>query len=131
VATSFHAEYVKATKQDWGCQVVWSVDDDLAAQVYLMVQQVDAPTQDDIRLGMTGVYIEFCDEAWSCYGHMLTFELCRDRVWLQLDAETAIEMHDDGRVEVTFDLCVERFAELRSVLSQTFRGYDYYKDTAV
>jgi hypothetical protein len=130
VAISFHSELVDVSRKNWGWLIVWSVDADLAAERYLMLQRADKPTEQDIRLGMIGVYIEFCGQGRSWYGHIDSFELRRDRVCAQLDAAVAREIRDDGRIETTFDLSDERFAELRRALSQVFVGYDYYKDTA-
>jgi immunity protein 10 of polymorphic toxin system len=130
VAISFHAEFVDADRQEWGWQIVWSVDDTLAAQRYLIVQRADKPTEQDIRLGMAGVYVECCGQARSWFGHIDSFELCRDRIFMQLDAVAAREMRDDGRIDATFKLSDERFTNLRSALSQVFHGYGYYTETA-
>jgi hypothetical protein len=130
VAISFHAPVISVSRKDWGWMVAWSLDEDLAAERYLVLQRADEPTEQDIRLGMTGVYIECCGQGWSWYGHIVSFELLSDRVCVQLDSEAAQRVRDDGRIEVTFDLSSERFAELRSALSQIFNGCGYYKETA-
>jgi len=127
VAISFHAELVDVSRKDWGWLIAWSVDEDLAAERYLVLQRADEPTEQDIRMGMEGVYIECCGQGWSWYGHIVSFELCRNRVLAQLDSEAAQRMRDDGRIEATFKLSDERFAELRSALNQVFHGYGYYK----
>jgi hypothetical protein len=130
MAVLFHADFIDASHEDWGWKIVWSVDADLEAERYLTLQRADVPTEQDIQFGMVGVYIECCGQGWSWYGHIVSFELCRDRVRVQLDSEAAQRMHDDGRIEATFMLSDERFAELRSALSQIFQGYGYYKETA-
>jgi hypothetical protein len=127
MAILFHAEFIDASHEHWGWKIVWSLD---AAERYLTLQRADVPTEQDIRLGMVGVYIECCGQGWSWYGHIVSFELCRDRVCAQLDSQAAKQMRDDGRIEATFELSDERFAKLRSALRRVFVGYDYYKETA-
>ena len=126
----FHAEFVEVSKKDWGWLVCWSADEDLSAGLYLTLQRSEEFRQQDISFGWDKVYIECCGQGLSWYGHIISFELLRDRVRVQLDAEAAQRMHDDGRIEATFDLSDERFTELRSALIHMFHGYDYYKETA-
>ena len=130
MAISFRAELVEVSRKDWGWLIVWSVDEDFAAERYLMLQRADKPTEQEVRFGMEGVYSECCGQGWSWYGHIISFELLRDRVRAQLDAEAAQRMRDDGRIEVTFDLSSEEFATLQSALSQIFDGCGCYKIAA-
>ena len=125
---TFHAGLVDMSPKDWGTQVGWSVDADLAAERYLVVMRASEFTEQDVRLGMDNVYIETCGQGWSWYGHIVAFELFRDRVSVQLDAEAAKHMRDDGRIEVTFELDAARLRELRAGLGRVFAGYGYYVD---
>jgi hypothetical protein len=129
VAISFHAQFINVARENWGWLVVWSVDENLATQRYLVLQRADKPTEQAIRFGWTGVYIECCGQGWSWYGHIVSFELLADMVRVQLDSEAAQEMNDDGRIEVAFDLNSDGFTELRGALSQIFHGYGCYKET--
>jgi hypothetical protein len=128
MAITFHAELVDTSPKDWGTQVAWSVDSDLAAERYLVVMRASEFSEQDVRLGMNSVYIETCGQGWSWYGHIVAFELFPDRVSVQLDAEAAKHIRDDGRIEVTFDLDAARLVDLKTSLSRVFDGYAYYVD---
>lgn len=77
---------------------------------------------------MDDVYIETCGQGWSWYGHVDSFELFDDRIRVQLDAEAAHRMADDGVVEVGFDLTDDERAALRAALRKTFAGRTCYAD---
>jgi hypothetical protein len=108
--------------------IVWSVDEDLSAERYLMLQRKSEFSEQDVRLGMADVYIECCGQGWSWYGHIVSFELSPDKVRVQLDSEAAKRMRDDGHIEVTFTANAVRFTELQTALKQVFDGYSYYKE---
>jgi len=131
VAISFHAQLVDVSRKDWGWLIAWSVDEDLARERYLVLQRKDEFTEQDTSFGWDNVYIECCGQGWFWYGHIVSFELLPERVRVQMDAEAAKDMRDDGHIEVTFELSAERFAELQRALSEVFDGYSYYKETAV
>lgn len=97
---------------------------------YLMLQHKEPYTKQDIKLGMDKPYIEYRGQGWSWYGHILKFELHRDRVRVQMDEEAARHMDNDGAIEVTFSLSDSQFAELRAACQQTFRGCSYFTDAA-
>ncbi|HJP58838.1 MAG TPA: hypothetical protein VJ865_02525, partial [Gemmatimonadaceae bacterium] len=62
---SFWANHVAATREEWGEQVVLSVDGDLAAERYLVVQGSDSYDEQDVKLGMNDIYVETCGQGWS------------------------------------------------------------------
>jgi len=97
---------------------------------YLMLQHSERHSEQDVRFGMNLPYIEYCGQGWSWYGHILEFSLQRNNVTIQLDAEAAGEMQNDGRIAVGFNLSDAEFQELRSALRETFAGYAYYQDMA-
>lgn len=97
---------------------------------YLMLQYQDEYEEEDIQLGMAQPYIEYCGQAWSWYGHILSFTLHRNSVVVKLDDEAALRMQNDGELEVRFNLTHAQFNTLRSALQQTFAGYTYYRDAA-
>ena len=98
--------------------------------MYLMLQHEEEHSEQDIALGMHFPYIEYCDQGWSWYGHILEFVLRRTSVEVQMDGEAAKRMQNDGRIVVQFNLSDSQFQELRSALRQTFAGYAYYQDAA-
>ena len=128
---NFHANHVAVTREDWGDLVVWSVDENLASEQYLMLQAQDDYDEQDVRFGMDDIYIETCGQGWSWYGNIELFELARDRVSVQLSREAASEMGNDGRVEATFSLDETAYARLRKILQKIFDGKDYYRDRTV
>jgi hypothetical protein len=124
---AFHAEQVAVTRESGGYVVAWAVADP-DAETYLMVQVPGSHDEQDVELGMDDVYIETCGQAWSWYGNIESFELARDRVRVQLSAAAAAQMGDDGRIEATFSVPEETYAELRAALNDVFRGRGYYRE---
>lgn len=45
-----------------------------------------------------------------------------------MDEEAAEHMHNDGLIEVKFNLDNTEYEKLRSALKRTFQGYTYYSD---
>jgi hypothetical protein len=101
-----------------------------AEDLYLTLQHKEPYTAQDVKLGMNQPYIEFCGQGWSWYGHIVRFELHRDRVHVQMDAEAAERMHNDGLIAVTFELGDRQFGEFREACHETFRGQSYFADVA-
>ncbi len=99
-------------------------DDDF----YLMLQHKYACDAQDVALGLDLPYIEYCGQGWSWYGHILSFDLHRDHVSVQMDAQAAQEMGNDGLLEVRFDLAEAPFHALRLALQRTFAGRTYFHD---
>jgi hypothetical protein len=128
---AFHANHVDVSREEWGYLVVLSQDADLSAETYLMLQAKDRHDDQDVRLGMDDVYVEVCGQGWSWYGNILSFELTANRVSVQLSAEAAARMRNDGRIEATFSLDAAKYIELRAALQQVFRTSDYYIEKTV
>ncbi len=99
-------------------------DDDF----YLMLQHKGGYDEQDVELGMNLPYIEYCGQGWSWYGHILSFDLHREHVSVQMDAQAAHEMGNDGLLEVRFDLAEAQFDALRLALQRTFAGHAYFHD---
>ena len=110
--------------------IIFSVDETLEAERYLMFQGDDAPSADQIRLGMTDVYIETCGQGWSWYGHIESVNLSRTGILVQLDAQAAGELRDTGLIEVTFDLSPSHFNVLRAALRKVLKDRKYYNEVA-
>ena len=127
---AFHAAIVSATDEGWGTLVLFSADETLEAERYLMIQRAHSYSEQDIRLGVNDVYIETCGQGWSWYGHIESFQLFPDKVTVQLDAEAADRMRDTGAIEATFDLPPEKLAELRAALRRAFFGRCCYSEPA-
>jgi hypothetical protein len=103
-----------------------NADDDF----YLMLQHQSEHSEQDVKFGMHLPYIEYCGQGWSWYGHILAFTLRRSGVRVELDAEAAKRMQNDGQIEIDFSLDQVQFQELRSALQETFAGHAYYQDAA-
>jgi hypothetical protein len=56
--------------------------------------------------------------------------LRRNSVKVELDAEAAERMQNDGQIEVEFNFNEVQFQRLWSALQETFTGYAYYQDVA-
>jgi hypothetical protein len=101
-----------------------------ADDFYVMVQHKDEFSEQDVKFGMRLPYIEYCGQGWSWYGHILAFSLRRNSVKVELDAEAAERMQNDGQIEVEFNFNEVQFQRLWSALQETFTGYAYYQDVA-
>jgi len=128
MAIIFHASMLDISEEDWGIRIILSVDDTLEAERYLMIQRKRTFTDQDVRFGMDDVYIETCGQGWSWYGHIDSFDLFDTRIRVQLDAEAARRIGDDGVIEVSFDPAHEKRAALRAALRKTFAGKACYSD---
>ena len=98
--------------------------------VYLMFQRADEYDEQYVALGMDQPYIEYCGQECSWYGHMHAVILHANRLSVQMDAEAAMQMDDDGQIDVRFNLTPERYAQLRQALRTTFEGCEYYREEA-
>ena len=130
MAIIFHASVLDISEEDWGIRIILSVDGTLDAERYLMIQRKHTFTDQDVRLGMDDVYIETCGQGWSWYGHIDSFELLDARIRVQLDAEAARRIGDDGVIEVGFDPADEKREVLRAALRKTFAGRACYSEHA-
>ena len=122
------AAYVQVTKEKWGNLIIWSVDDNLEAEKYLMLQAAYEYSEQDIRLGMNDIYIECCGQGWSWYGHIEAFRLSRRQVEVQLSPTAAEHMHNDGQVLAHFTVPDDEYQALRSTLRDVFNGRAYYSE---
>jgi hypothetical protein len=95
---------------------------------YLMLQHRQVYDDQDKRLGMDKPYIEFCGQGWSWYGHILSFQLFRDRIQVSMDNKAACKMGNDGLMEITFAVGDDEFDTLRGALGTTFKGQSYFKE---
>jgi hypothetical protein len=131
MAIKFHAEMVDCSQEDWLWCAVWGAEESIAEDHYLMLQRAELAQKDrDMGFEDEGVYIECCGQGWSWNEHIVSFELLRDRVRVVLDAKAQAEMHNDGLIEVTFDLDDESFSAWSNGLAHIFLGKNYYKPMA-
>lgn len=127
---TFNASVVRATEESWGTLILFSVDETLEAEQYLMIQRQREFSKQDARFGMNDVYIETCGQGWSWYGHILAVELLKGMIKIQLDAEAAARLNDNGVIEVSFELAEDEFWHLTSSLRRAFVGRSYYSEAA-
>jgi hypothetical protein len=97
---------------------------------YLMFQRRRIYDEEDIKLGMDKPYVEYCEQSWSWYGHILHARLHRQRILVQMDSAAAARMNNDGLIEVTFTLTAEQLETLRNALHVTFKDYASFADEA-
>ena len=93
---------------------------------YLMFQNKEKYSRQDVQLGMNQPYVEFCGQGWSWYGHMKKVELQRSMIRVCMDNEAAEHMKNDGILEVQFNLPDSQFVQLQSVLQSIFGSVEYF-----
>jgi len=96
--------------------------------LYLMLQRADEFDEQDVALDMDEPYIEYCGQGFGWYGHMHAVILHPNRLSVQMDAEAAMQMDDDGQIDVRFDFSPAQFGRLQLALRATFEGCDYYRE---
>lgn len=128
-AVGFHAQQVVVTDEE-SYLLIGFADDHNDTHEYLRFQRAHEYDEQDIRLGMNDVYIEYMDQSRSAYGGIARIELHRDRLALALDRNTAAKLGVDGELEIIFGLDGERFNELRVGLTRVFQGHPCYIDAA-
>ncbi|MFO0483306.1 MAG: Imm10 family immunity protein [bacterium] len=128
--TGFHATTCKVATEDGVLVTVLGAPSTEEDDFYLMLQHKAKHDEQDVRFGMNKPYIEYCGQGWSWYGHILSFNLSRDRIRVQMDSEAAAHMRNDGFIEVTFELNEVEFADLRTAAEITFNSQPYFTDEA-
>src|SRR5216110_3447359 len=126
----FHAPIVDISEVEGVTRIILSVDKNLEAERYLMIQRQIEPSDEEVRSGMNDVYIETCGQGWSWYGHIESFKLFPGRIEVELDAAAASEIGEEGSVQVSFELPTERYVALRAALRRAFDGRSYYSEAA-
>lgn len=127
---TFQAPFLDISEELGVLRIVLSVDDNLESERYLMIQRQLEPSDDDIRLGMSDVYIETCGQGWSWYGHIDLFKLRPDGIEVKLDSAAAAELGDDGAIKVSFKFKKDEFSKLRAALYRAFEGRPYFSEAA-
>jgi Immunity protein 10 len=128
--TGFHATNCKVSEEHGVLVTALGAPSTEEEDFYLMLQHTEKHDEQDVKFGMDKPYIEYCGQGWSWYGHILSFNLSRDRVRMQMDSGAAAHMRNDGAIEVTFDLNEAEFAVLRAAVGTTFNGQSYFTDEA-
>ncbi len=128
--TGFTATEFSVIEEDGALITALGEAANAGSDAYLMLQHQYENDEQDRNLGFDKPYIEYCDQAWSWYGHIASFRLYRDRVHVVMDQFAASRMGNDGEIEVAFHLRDDQFQTLRAALSTTFAGQPYYLDEA-
>jgi hypothetical protein len=123
---SFHAKEVSVDRKEWGLIVTLAGESTDDEDFYLMLQRKKLFNARDHELGMADVYIEYCGQGMSWYGHIDSFRLLKESVEVQLSAAAAAEKQNDGKVVVSFN-SNER-TKLQTAFREVFEGRAYYTD---
>ena len=83
---SFHANEVSVDRKDWGVIVTLAGESTDGEDFYLWLRRKNHFTARDHELGMADVYIEYCGQGMSWYGHIDSFRLLKESVEVQLSA---------------------------------------------
>ena len=95
---------------------------------YLLLRRERAPSAEDIELGLDGYHVEVNHESHSAHGGIASFELYRDRVIVEFEAEMVAAFGGVDAMRVAFALREGQFAELRHRLERLFAGEPCYLD---
>ena len=128
MSAGFTATELSVLQEDDALITTLAVPTAKGEHVYLMFQRADEYDEQDMALGMDEPYIEYCGQESSWYGHMHAVILHPNRLSVQMDAEAAMQMDDDGQIDVRFNLTPERYAQLQQALRTTFDGCEYYRE---
>ena len=79
--------------------------------------------EQDVALGMNGVYAERNDQSHGGYGGVERVELCPNRVRVVIGGTLATDMGAD-EFEIMFVLPPDEFERLRAGLRTVFAGFD-------
>jgi hypothetical protein len=85
---------------------------------YLSLQMETERTQQDITLGMAGVYAERDDQHWSGYKGVESIRLHRDYLEVVLNDNGRKDLMISGKIRVNFNLTDQDFCKVRSALSK-------------
>lgn len=122
----FHAHQISVAREAWGLIVTLRGDSTDEMDYYLMLQRKTHFTEQDTKLGMADVYIEYCGQGMSWYGNIDSFQLLTASVEVQMSDAAAAEKENDGKVVVSFE--AEQRARLQSAFREVFEGRAYYSE---
>jgi hypothetical protein len=118
---------VHVSKEERGHLIAWGAGKN-PEEHYLMLQAAREYSEEDERLGMDDIYVECCGQCWSWYGHIQSFRLSRHAVDVELDAEAADHMRNDGRIHVQFSIDDVAYGNLQAALRHIFNGRTWFTE---
>jgi len=128
MSAGFNATELSVLEEDEALITTLALKQGAGDPLYLMLQRADEFDEQDVALGMDEPYIEYCGQGFGWYGHMHAVILHPNRLSVQMDAEAAMQMDDDGQIDVRFNFTPAQFAQLQQALRTTFEGCDYYRE---
>jgi hypothetical protein len=111
----FHASRITCQVED-GVAMVGFADDDINTTQYLMLQRTLGPDQQDRRLGMDKVHIEFNSQLRSAYGNVEEVQLRKQGVVFRFDPATAAKVSSGETIDVTMEMTAGKMKELAEQL---------------
>jgi hypothetical protein len=97
---------------------------------YVLVQRSIEVAKQDIELEMDGVYVEYCSQSLSLYGHVKSVTLSPTRFRLQLDDEGAKMLNGISEIAVAFSVPAVKFEVVAEIASQMFHDLPFICETA-
>ena len=118
---SFHAIEVSAEDDEdlFLVGFLKSADDPME---YVMFQRGKDVTEQDISLGLDGVYVEVDDQRYSTYGEIETCELQRGSIRILASDPVAARIRNIKDIDISFEIDDQAFDHLRRVLAHIFAG---------
>ncbi len=116
----FRAAYVSLVDPDGDCHMVGFADQEFGAKVYLVLSrdfQFDAA---DVAHGMDTYHVEWCGEATSGYGGILSVALQPKSVEVVFSSEMAAALGGTEKLRIRFELDEREYDTLRKELRVIF-----------
>ena len=129
MAPTFHATCICIEETD-DCLQIGFADGEFETSKYLTLQRDHAFDEQDMRLGMAGVYVERDDQVNSMYGGIARCELLPGRLCVHFDDRGSKVMHGLREMEITFVASAEKISALSAALRRCFDGFVPYSENA-
>jgi hypothetical protein len=94
---------------------------------YVLLQRALEPDEQDIKLGMAGVYLEVNDQGFTAYDGIEAATLTPTSLVLELNEEGAARI-GATKIMVDHDLPLERSSQLSMVVALIFDGLRRFTD---
>jgi hypothetical protein len=101
--------------------LVGFADDEFDTNIYLMLQKAFSFDEQDKKLGMNQIYLEFKDQEHSCYGGVKRLELGEESCTIDLDAKASKTLGLPQSFTITFPKKHKKLKSVGTYLEKIFK----------